>query len=111
MYKRSHPAPKNHEQAKSKVRPMFACPVPNQFCNGTRVNDSDKLTCGKCHGSSREVKACQKRHLLVNLKYVQGESSREFVPSDGGPVLVVSKKAQRSKSGKEGRHHAPRVAT
>jgi hypothetical protein len=97
-YKRSHPAPKNHEQAKSKTPLWYLCPCPAGHCSGKACGDQSDA---KAHSSEGAVRKCQAHYLTRVLGYKK-LNNREYEKPDG-TVLVLNRRPQRSKAGKEGR--------
>lgn len=92
---------------KKKRAIRFACCTPAKHCNGSLTGDGLKN-----HSSSIEVHKCQGKYL-VSQGYKK-LSKREYkapdiLNEDGnvievGPVLVLNKKAARSKGGKADRY-------
>jgi len=85
------------------------CGVPQEYCAGGRLITDQMLGTNKCHSSRSEAFRCKVDYLVNVLGYEQ-IGSREFSPSDGGPVLVLTKKMRFGgllRSGKEGTRFMP----
>ncbi len=101
-YKRSHPAPKNHEQAKSPVPVTWVCGCPPEHCRGQKCGDQEDT---RVHSTWEAVKSCQEAYLLkTGHKKLSG---REWLIPAGmigeGTIRVLSRRPTRAKSGKEKR--------
>jgi len=83
---------------RGKRSPQYICPVPKEHCSGRNTGDG-----GRVHVSHDGVKKCQ-AHYYTAVKGYTKVGSRDFAPADGGPILVMSKKATRAKPGKSDRY-------
>jgi len=92
-----------------KKRPIrYTCCTPVKQCNGTMTGEGLKT-----HSSSVEVHKCQGKYLVKHRGCIK-LSKREFktpdtLDEDGnvievGPVLILNKKASRTKGGKADRY-------
>lgn len=81
------------------------CGVPKEHCTGGHLQTDQTFNTGKAHSGHSEAFACMARYLVFVLGYKR-VGGREFAPSDGGPILVLTKKMRYGGllvSGKEGR--------
>lgn len=77
----------------------FICSCPPKHCNGSSAEPGEYKT----HPTQDEVKKCLGRYLVSVEGYTK-LSKREFISPNNGPVLILSKKAIRSKGGKGDRY-------
>lgn len=101
-------------EKRNKGRPhVFLCGVPGHECRGSVSQTSQSLR-GKdvtrVHSSPQEAFKCMSNYL-ISLGYTK-MGSNAFVPSDGGPVRVLTKPSRyggRLRDGKAStRYMAPR---
>ena len=82
------------------------CGVPSNQCVGGNYPVNKGFHINKVHNSPEEAFKCHARYLM-SQGYTQ-IGSREFRPSDGGPIQVLTKKSRfgaavrRGKGGEKG---------
>ncbi len=95
----------------ARTAPVFLCGVPSSLCIGGAVKgfNHSLVLPPKAHGSAEEAFNC-KAHSLIKQGYTR-IAPREFRPSDGGPIKILTKPIRfgcRLRMGKEGTRHMPR---
>jgi hypothetical protein len=92
---------------KGKGTTKHLCGVPSEHCCGSvGITSKSVQWSPKMHNSPPEAKRCYARYLVDVLGYTQ-VGSREFKPSNGGPIRVLTKESRfgaRMRPGKGGRN-------
>lgn len=71
----------------------YICGTPLEYCSGGSVLLPKYSV--KAHNSPEEAFACFRRYLIREMRYIAvAGCNRSFRPPDGGPVLVLTKKAR-----------------
>ena len=68
------------------------CGVPESNCTGSKYSTDQKHMSAKAHSSSEEAFHCMRGYLLSKgYKHIGGH---EFLPPDGGPIEILTKKSR-----------------
>ncbi len=73
----------------------YTCGVPTEYCSGnsTHLNAMLSGSKPKAHNQPEAAFDCHAKYLMDVEGYTR-LSSREFVPKDGGPIRVLTKKSR-----------------
>lgn len=69
----------------------YLCGVPNSDCCGSSSSISS-VPYAKAHSTTTEAFKCMQSYLLKQ-GYTKTECPRSFLPPDGGPIRVLTKKS------------------
>ena len=67
----------------------YLCGTPEKECQGALTSVSPKWKGShKTHGTREDAMRCYRHHLINNLGYLAGDSTRELIAPDGRRLIL-----------------------